>query len=115
MPALMSAATKRRDPARFQRNLATSLKQPHLLYIHVDPTIRQLLYVGMSSGLNRPFVFCGRNPPHERRLRQLEALGVPKARIVHIVAQGLSFIQAAQFEADLITRLAPIYNGGLKP
>lgn len=108
----MIAAAKNPRRARLERNRASILNQPHLLYIHIDPITRELLYVGMSSSRERPFVFYGRNASHGHHLRRLESANIPKPRIAHIVARGLSFSRAQQLEAELIARLQPVYNGG---
>lgn len=83
----------------------------HLIYIHVDPRSRQLLYVGISGAAMRPNDFSGRSQRHKDKLRELLAAGCTRSQIRHIVARGLGFHAAVLLERDLILKLKPPLNG----
>jgi hypothetical protein len=81
-----------------------------MLYIHIDPGSRKLLYIGVSVDYERSHNFSSREGRHRDRLKLLLSNGYTKQQIAHVVADNLSYGAAYELERKLIRLLLPPLN-----
>lgn len=80
------------------------------IYIHIDPGTRELLYIGSTCDMRRPYHVYGRSPEHRARIFELEAQGWSRKQIARVVAQGISYPKVRTLEGLAIEILRPRFN-----
>jgi hypothetical protein len=81
-----------------------------MLYIHIDPGTRQLLYIGRSCMRQGATAFGDRTHRHRDKLRELLAEGWRRDQIAHVVVQGMNYVTAQEVQMQLIGLLHPPMN-----
>jgi len=89
----------------------TRAAEPPLIYIHIDPETRGLLYIGSSSNRARHRDFSRRKWPHRMALQGLLCRGWSPDQIAFVVANGISSpAVATRLKASLVAILDPPMN-----
>jgi hypothetical protein len=85
-------------------------KQPHHMYIHIDPGTRELLYIGISYDHQRPRDFTSRSVEHSARLRGLLRDGWSRDQIVRTVWNNMTYEGSRRLELGAIREMQPTFN-----